>query len=181
MTLSKREAILAGACRVVRAEGGAGLTLEAAAREAGVSKGGLLYHFPSKEALITGMIEQLCANFDAAMDRELAADEAPGPGRWVRAYARLSCAVAAQPLDGLYAALIAAIGTNIELLGPLRAAFERWQRRAIDDGLDPALATLVRLASDGLWFADLMGVAPPSPELRAQVCAQLLALASHTK
>jgi AcrR family transcriptional regulator len=176
---TKREAILAGACRVVRAEGGAGLTLEAAARAAGVSKGGLLYHFPNKEALITGMIDQICADFDAAIAHELADDPAPGPGRWVRAYARLSCDIEAQPLDALYAALVAAIGTNLALLAPLRAAFDRWQRRAVDDGLDPTLATLVRLAADGLWFADLMGFAPPDAALRAQVCARLIALADH--
>ncbi|MEI7643028.1 MAG: TetR family transcriptional regulator [Chloroflexales bacterium] len=174
---TKREAILAGACRVVRGEGGAGLTLEAVAREAGVSKGGLLYHFPTKAALIAGMIGQICADFDGAMERELANDPVPGPGRWVRAYARLSCDAEAQPLDVLYAALVAAIGTNPALLDPLRTAFDRWQRRAIDDGLDPALATLVRLAADGLWFADLMGFAPPNADLRAQVCARLIALA----
>jgi AcrR family transcriptional regulator len=178
VTSTKREAILAGACRVVRAVGRAGFTLDAVAREAEVSKGGLLYHFPTKEALIAGMIDQLCADFDAAIERELAGDAVPGPGRWVRAYARLSCDVAAEPLDGLYAALVAAIGTNQELLEPLRAAFDRWQRRAIDDGLDPSLATLVRLAADGLWFAELMGFAPPSAALRAQVCARLIALAT---
>jgi AcrR family transcriptional regulator len=179
VTTTKREAILAGACRVVRAEGGAGLTLEAAAREAGVSKGGLLYHFPSKEALITGMIDQICGDFDSAIERELADDPAPGPGRWVRAYARLSYDIAAQPLDTLYAALMAAIGTNLALLDPLRAAFDRWQHRAVEDGLDPALATVVRLAADGLWFADLMGFAPPDSDLRAQVCARLIAMVTH--
>ncbi|MEI6778236.1 MAG: TetR family transcriptional regulator [Chloroflexales bacterium] len=179
MIRTKREAILAGACRVVRAEGGAGLTLEAAAREAGVSKGGLLYHFPNKEALIAGMMSQICADFDAAIEQELADDPAPGPGRWVRAYVRLSCNIEAQPLDVLYSALVAAIGTNINLLEPLRAAFDRWQRRAVDDGLDPALATMVRLTADGLWFADLMGFAPPDAGLRAQVCARLISLADN--
>ena len=34
-------------------------TLDAVAKRAGVSKGGLLYHFPNKEALITAMLERL--------------------------------------------------------------------------------------------------------------------------
>jgi AcrR family transcriptional regulator len=177
MASAKRAAVLAAASRVVRAAGVAGLTLEAAAREAGVSKGGLLYHFPHKEALIAGMIDQLCADFDAAIERALAEDPTPGPGRWLRAYVRLSCDLEAQPLDELYAALAAAVSVNPQLLDPLRAAFARWQRRAEDDGLDPALATLVRLAADGLWFTDLMGFAPPAAALRAQVAARLLALA----
>ncbi|NTW04124.1 MAG: TetR/AcrR family transcriptional regulator, partial [Oscillochloris sp.] len=48
---------------------------------------------------------------------------------------------------------------------------------AVADGLDPALATLVRLAADGLWFADLMNFAPPDTALRAQIRTQLIALA----
>ena len=36
-----------------------GLTLEAAARGAGVSKGGLLYHFASKEALLAALLARL--------------------------------------------------------------------------------------------------------------------------
>ena len=67
-------------------EGGiSGLTLEAVAREAGVSKGGLLYHFPSKEALISGMIGRLVEGFTEALGRELAREEVSGSGRWLRA------------------------------------------------------------------------------------------------
>ena len=40
----------------MQCKGVAKLTLEAVAKEAGVSKGGLLYHFSNKEALIEGMI-----------------------------------------------------------------------------------------------------------------------------
>lgn len=49
---SKRTTILQVACRLVRKLGASHLTLDAVAKEAGVSKGGLLYHFPTKEALI---------------------------------------------------------------------------------------------------------------------------------
>ena len=42
--------------QIVQCKGVAKLTLEAVAKEAGVSKGGLLYHFSNKEALIEGMI-----------------------------------------------------------------------------------------------------------------------------
>jgi AcrR family transcriptional regulator len=48
------------------------MTLEAVAREADVSKGGLLYHFPSKEALISGMVRRLIEGYRDALGRELA-------------------------------------------------------------------------------------------------------------
>ncbi|PRD41632.1 hypothetical protein C5748_20360 [Phyllobacterium phragmitis] len=51
------EQILDSAEEVLFSKGVSGLTLEAVARHAGISKGGLLHHFPSKGVLETG-IEQ---------------------------------------------------------------------------------------------------------------------------
>ena len=48
----------------------------------------MLYHFPSKEALIGRLIER----FEAAPGRELKKDRGAGGGRWSRAYGRLSFA-----------------------------------------------------------------------------------------
>ncbi|HEX2186239.1 MAG TPA: TetR/AcrR family transcriptional regulator, partial [Chloroflexota bacterium] len=88
-----RQAILQGAARVIREAGVGHLTLEAVAQEAGVSKGGLLYHFPSKDALISGMLAQLMEDFTADIARELAREPGAAPGRWLRAYVRASAAV----------------------------------------------------------------------------------------
>jgi len=61
------------------------LTLDAVAREAGLSKGGLLYHFPSKNALIAGMTATLLEDFEGEVRRRSGADDEE-PGRWLRAY-----------------------------------------------------------------------------------------------
>ena len=58
--LSSRERILAAAVQVALREGVSAMTLEAVAREAGVSKGGLLYHFASKDELIAAMLAAPC-------------------------------------------------------------------------------------------------------------------------
>ncbi|MEO1289257.1 MAG: helix-turn-helix domain-containing protein, partial [Chloroflexota bacterium] len=44
--LSKRDLVLVAASEVVIEHGAAQLTLDAVVNNAGVSKGGLLYHFP---------------------------------------------------------------------------------------------------------------------------------------
>jgi hypothetical protein len=93
----------------------------------------------------------------------------------LRAFVRVTFATAPQDLD-LTASLLAAAGTNPDLLAPMRDAFARWQTLAEADGLTPAQATLVRLAADGLWFADLLRVAPPGDRLRAEVLEMLLQL-----
>ena len=173
---STRDAVLRAADRVVVESGVSGMTLEAVAREAGVSKGGLLYHFPSKEALIGGMIGRLIGGFEDALGRELRRDEGAGGGRWTRAYARASFAEDRWYLQ-VSAGLLAAVAENPAMLDPLRKGYEDVQRWAERDGIDPAVATLVRLAADGLFFAELLGFAPPEGTLRERVLEALLSLA----
>ena len=66
---SRRTALLDAALTVVRRDGAAALTLDAVAAEAGVSKGGVLYHFGSKRALIDGLLERWLDEFGAAPRR----------------------------------------------------------------------------------------------------------------
>ena len=54
-----RESVLDAFERILIEDGGRAATMDATARVAGVSKGGLLYHFGSKEALESGLIERL--------------------------------------------------------------------------------------------------------------------------
>lgn len=158
-------------------EGGvSGMTLEAVAREAGVSKGGLLYHFPGKDALIGAMILRLIEGFEDALGRELGREKGTGGGRWSRAYARASFTGDRWYLQ-VSAGLLAAVAEAPTLLDPLRKRYQDAQRRAERDGIDPAVATLVRLAADGLFFAELLGFAPPEGELRGRVLEALLSLA----
>jgi AcrR family transcriptional regulator len=174
-TSMTREAILRAASRVVVEGGISGMTLEAVAREAGVSKGGLLYHFPSKEALISGMIGRLIEGFTSLLGRELEGERGSENGRWLRAYARATFAEDRRHLE-IGAALLAAVAEDPTLMDPLHRGFEDWQRRAERDGTDPAVGTLVRLAADGLFFAEMFGFAPPEGRLRQRVLEALLSL-----
>ena len=59
----KKKSILIAAADIVKEEGVAKLTLEAVAKKAGLSKGGLLYHYSNKEALIKGMVQDWTYNY----------------------------------------------------------------------------------------------------------------------
>jgi AcrR family transcriptional regulator len=149
------------------------LTLEAVAEEAGTSKGGLLYHFSSKAQLLDAVVDRWEASFQDRIDT--AAEDSPGG--WIRAYTDVSA------LDGqdehareIDSGILAVLALQPERLEAVRARYEAWQERIADDGIDPVDATIVRLASDGLWFAELMGLAPPHGELRAQVLERLRSL-----
>jgi LPS sulfotransferase NodH len=63
-----------------------------------------------------------------------------------------------------------------EELDFVRERYAAWQARMNEDGIDPIDAALVRLAADGLWFADLLGLAPPKGRTRAEVLKRLQAL-----
>jgi AcrR family transcriptional regulator len=162
MTRTK-DKLLDAAAVVVRRDGAQALTLDAVAAEAGVSKGGLLYHFKSKRELIEAMIERWLAQFQREID---AADP-----HFVRGWVRAS-EPAGEEL-GMLAALVA----EPSLLTGVREQYAIWQDRVERAGADPVDATVARLAADGLWLAELLGLGPPAGELRVRVVARLLELA----
>ncbi|MCK4176876.1 TetR/AcrR family transcriptional regulator [Aciditerrimonas ferrireducens] len=170
-----RERILRAAEDVVLDEGVAALTLERAAAAAGVSKGGVLYHFPTRDALVTAMVARLTERFEEQLRRHGA--NGPGPGSFTLAYLRCEATPTTDPederVDRLGAALLAALAADPSLLAPLAEAYERWQRRCELDGLPPVTATLVRLAADGLWLTELLGLGVLSAERRRSVVEEL--------
>jgi AcrR family transcriptional regulator len=62
-TLTTRELILDTASALITREGIGKLTLDRVARDAGISKGGLLYHYSTKEQLIVDLVATLVARF----------------------------------------------------------------------------------------------------------------------
>ena len=63
-------------------------------------------------------------------------------------------------------------------MAPLRRAFDGWQARIEADGIDPARATALRLAADGLWLSELFGLAAPTGRLRRQLADEVMRLAA---
>src|SRR5579872_5795914 len=116
-----RDRILRAAEDVVIRDGVGHLTLEAAATEAGVSKGGVLYHFPTRNALVSAMVERLTNSFDADLLRYGAG--AKEPGSFARAYLEAEVHPTTEPGAAhdkrLGGALLAAAATDPELLAPL--------------------------------------------------------------
>ena len=158
-----RARLLDAASTVIRRDGPQALTLDAVAAQAGVSKGGLLYHFKSKRELLDALVARWMDEFQRDIDA--------APGNFAESYVRASDGAKAEEA-GLLAALVADPG----VLAAVRDRHAAWQDRIATEGGDPVDATVARLAADGLWLADLLGIAPPGGELGAQVLARLLEL-----
>lgn len=174
-----RQKILQAAGQVILEKGVEALTLDAVAQQAGLSKGGLLYHFPNKNALIVNLVEQLLHDFEATLQHEFDQDDAPGtPGQWLRAYVRATERMSKESL-----ALIARLSSILvemppELVQSMEAYEQRCHQHLENDGIDPVQARIIQLAIDGLWFSEVFQMTVPNEERRTQVVQALLDMAS---
>lgn len=149
--------VLDAAEHIVQARGVPALTLDAAARAAGVSKGGLLYHFGSKEALLQALMLRLSAHIRYSFEAVRAGVPA-GPGQVARsllAWQFDSGCATDERTDRAAAVFLAAHHHDPALLDPMRAVFAEIRAALLDDGLPPGRGLAIMAACDGLFMAHL--------------------------
>lgn len=161
--MSTRDRILDAFEELVIEQGDRAATLDAVAARAGVSKGGLIYHFATREELIEATAQRLFDSFEAdlAHVRETGASAA--------AY------YLSDPPD--LHTLSRSVSVLLRMPSTPRAAerfVDRWSQRLADDFPDdPVHAELVRLVGDGLLLQSLLGV-PLRADLLTQLRSRLL-------
>ena len=166
-----RDKLLDAADTIVERQGIANLTLDAVAAEAGVSKGGLLHHFPTKDRLVEALVARCAENWRACYMGAWA--ETPeGPGRMTRALLGhcLSDSEAwTEQVRRSASAVFAALAQNPSLLAPMRSVHADLRRRIAEDGLPPGMGETVAAAIDGLWLNWVLGLAPLDPDMLSRV------------
>ena len=164
---SQREVILDAFQDLIVEVGAANVTLDDASTRAGVSKGGLLYHFPSKSDLFAG----LCDRLAEAIDNAIA--EAPGdPAGLIRWYLSAATDVVVGE-DTLWLSLFAAThAVDDEVAAILRELFARYSTPL--GALPAVLGEHVRLVSDGLYFNALVGGPLPHPDHLEEITEALV-------
>ena len=169
---SAKRKILNAAALVVDRAGAAHLTIDAVAEQAELSKGGVLYHFPNKRAMLEGMLQHVLERTQervAAHLPEIADGE----------YATLrSLIIAAQEQDdqerSMSLAILAAAAEDPTLLEPAREVIADWFATVEREG---PLGVLLLLATEGLRFLDMLNLLPMRPAERTQLHASLLGFA----
>ena len=181
--MSARDALLDAYQATLLDQGQHATTLTVVAARAGVSKGGLLYHFASKEALAEGLITRM----DALLDEDVAAMAAAqeGPSHY---YVRTSVWTGGDFDLAFVAVAQLAQESHTGAQEAMRRARERWLDLIRAEVGEEATARAILLLGDGLYFdAALGGAAEPSgglstsPEELMPIVDRLLAAAAEAQ
>ena len=143
---SARESILTAFQELLIDTSGSGASLDAVARAAGVTKGGLQYHFGSRDGLETALIDRLETLADTEYERMRVAPTGAA------AYYVSMAEYVNSPLDRATLA-----GGSLARGNPrARAVIVEMRRRYFgilnDDLQDPDLARATMLLADGLYY-----------------------------
>jgi AcrR family transcriptional regulator len=169
------DTIVDAAETVVIEAGASHMTLDAVAAKAGVSKGGLLYHFPTKVALLEAMIARRIKIREES--RKRACRELPdGPTREVKGYV-LSALFRDQSNYRIGAPILAALAQNPKLVEPLRETIRNLYAGFVSSGIKFERAAIIALAADGLLLQEILSISPFTEEQRSRVVEELLRLA----
>jgi AcrR family transcriptional regulator len=142
-----REAVLDAFEGLIVADGERAATLDATAKAAGVSKGGLLYHFGSRQALIAGLTERIRQLVD---DDVMRIDTAPDGA--ISYFIRSSTDVST-PLDRTFVAMVRlAQGGDRDAADALEEVRARWIDVLSRHVADPTVALAATLIGDGLYY-----------------------------
>lgn len=166
MSSASPESILDAA--TTQLDTGAAVSLDSVARAVGLTKAGVMHHFPTKEALMIALVDAVLDQWDRELCARLSvpADDATPVDR-IRAYLDWS-------LSGEFSESDLVVMSDPKLRRPLTA---RWVERltpwlALPDGLpldERARLSAVRLMADGGWLADAAHFLPPTPQERERI------------
>lgn len=159
------ERILDAAEAIILERGGQSFTLDAVAERAGISKGGLVYTFATKDELIAAALKREMARFQASVERRARNDSSP---------ARLAAQVEQtlseeEALHQMVAFMLTALMHAPAMLAPCR---DYYRRLLLD--FDPSTdagrrSRLAIFAVEGIFLLHGLGLADLSPEYRREI------------
>ncbi|MGX5359647.1 TetR/AcrR family transcriptional regulator [Kocuria sp. KH4] len=166
-----RDKLLSAFEQLVLAEGERAATLDAVAGAAGVSKGGLLYHFPHRRALVDATLQRLEELLQLDLEAMAAAPE--GAAR----YFLVTSLFEDSQLDrALVVASRLAQSGDENARASLQRLGEAWYALVLADVGDPVVATAVQQMGDGLYHNASIGLLPDGSAQRHTILESLLAV-----
>jgi AcrR family transcriptional regulator len=168
-----RELILEAAEEIVAKRGPAHLTLETAATQAKVSKGGLFYHFRSKEALLEAMIRRAMELLESEHTKVAESLTGERNGKL-----KANIIGTLRHLEGqrpVLTAVVAAIASDPKLVEPVRESFRNdFQALCGELNLRMEDVAILFLASQGLLLMELLNLSFLTPSQIRKVTQRML-------
>lgn len=158
--------------RLLIDQGERAATLDAVAAEAGVSKGGLLYHFASKQALVDGLLDRLSGLVVIDLERMRAAPAGP-----IDYYIRTSVSMQNSMDRTIIATARLAQGAHEDARAALQEARSHWLGVLAETVADPTVANAITLLGDGVYFNSAMGGHVATPRELDELIAVVKAMA----
>lgn len=146
------------------------VSIGAVADAAGVSKGAVQHHFSSREELFAALYDELCLEFESSQNRP------PGESTpaWDYAKATLFSEGKEDATIKSWRALLIALVADRALAQRWAAWVEQNRNKAGPESTEQLAA---RLAADGLWLSDLLGIYKITGEERQRLALQIQQLA----
>jgi AcrR family transcriptional regulator len=161
-----REKILAAARRIVEREGAGALTFDELVRESGITRGGITYHFPTKEDLLRGLLEADFLKWDASEAALTPTDCDPETARLLGFIRTLTAQDESH--RRFLCGMLSAATLDPSLMDPCRQELrERLGRKQWTD-LDLRLH-LIHLAAEGLMWQELFQMYSMPAHARARL------------
>ncbi|SJM56232.1 TetR/AcrR family transcriptional regulator [Gulosibacter sp. 10] len=165
--------ILEAARSVVQERGVTGLTFDAVSAASGVTRPGVMYHFPSRQALVLGVHRHLAELFERQLRERLGrVPEQASAEERLAAYVR-TCAQVTSRAELLFMLDAAADPAANEIWVELN---NRWlpDPESIGEGPEAEFLFLVRLAADGLWMFEAAAGEPLTARQRDALMSALV-------
>lgn len=148
-----RTRILAAARELAAERGPGNISFEAVAARAGLSKGGVLYHFNTKANLLSAVVASHVETTQERIARHMPAD---GPNLLARALIASwqdECEEPTPPPSGI----LTVLAEHPDFLDPVRDHLQATLDKLRQDSTDPDLASIVFLALEGMRALSLFG------------------------
>ena len=165
-----KKIILAAARKIAVKDGVAQLTIEAVAKQAGVSKGGVLYHYPSKKKLIMALMDQYVAHLNQELETALEKNQ-DKPYALVHAFIdwfKRRDGIAPENRDW-GAAIFTVQSFDMSLMEPLHQWYRNLFQKIRESVEDNAKTTLGVIALEGFFMLSLYNLDYSTPEEREKV------------
>jgi AcrR family transcriptional regulator len=168
-----RNAALEAAIAIIARDGPGRLTLDAIARESGLSKGGVMHQFRTKEAVLKALLERQMAHFEEFSTAYMASASATSANPNLSTQLATIREAATSP-NSAALALVAAMVENPRLMALPRELEMKRMAAIKEEAADPDLAMLRWAGALGLLLSSLFGMSPLGKDEHERLFARLL-------